>query len=123
MKGLAISALMLLMAACDIFESDKCLLEGQPAVQLTIVGSGGTDVVSTSARLIVRSGSYADTTDVVNTTPSRVWQISAADNRAGTYEVTLMVAGYAPWTRSSVVASPAECGIVPAKITAALIPL
>ena len=123
MRTIMAATLIVSLIACDIFESDKCLLEGQPAVQLTLVGPGGSEVLSTSARLIVRSGSYADTTEVITATPARVWQISAADNRPGTYEVTFTVAGYAPWTRSSLVARDAGCELLPAVVTAELVPL
>lgn len=94
------AALLPLLAGCG---ED---LVGVPALRLEIRDARTGAPAAYDATVVARDGSYADTVRVWELFPpeerSRVVGVLAADNRTGTYEVTVTHPEYRTWRREGI---------------------
>ncbi len=111
-----------LAAGCD--SPVNCLTIPVPAVRVLVNDSVSGAPAASGARLVVRDGSYADSTAAPPGHPEvDAFPLSAADNRPGIYEVTVRKVGYRDWLRTGVVATEGRCNVNTARLTALLQPL
>jgi hypothetical protein len=76
------------------------------------------------ATLVLRDGEYVDsvTGTYAGPNPEQASLLGAAEERAGTYEVTIRKEGYQPWTRQGIVVRQGECGVDGATLEVLLVP-
>jgi hypothetical protein len=95
-----------------------CTMEARPAISVEPVERGTGRPISGNVRLIVRDGIYVDTT-FARVTPSAK-SVSAAYERAGTYDVTVEHPNYRTWLRDNVRVQRDECHVQTVKLRAEL---
>jgi hypothetical protein len=120
--AVAIVTLTAGLAGCDLLlDARDCPTIVLPAVSVRIEDSVTGAPAAAGARLVVRDGSYADSSSIPEGQADRDAEpIMAALERAGTYVVTVSKAGYRDWTRSGVRVAKDECNVRTANLTARL---
>lgn len=89
--GLSLSGCNVIGITCPLIGSDAIIVEIRDAATGAPAAAGAT--------LIVRQGTYADT---VQGGPAASATLSAASERAGTYDVLVRKPGYQDWTQENV---------------------
>jgi hypothetical protein len=110
-------------AACS--EPVSCLQNVEPAVEVEVRDRITGDFLSTTARGLVREGSFEDSLRIAATTlelPPRVVSLIAAEERTGRYVVLVEADGYQGWDTVGVQVTRDECHVRTARFTAALDP-
>jgi hypothetical protein len=104
-------------AACDRFTGSECTLDLRPALAVEVRDSVTSAAAGQGARLIATDGVYADTAQFEGPFggPYRL-----ADERAGTYTVTVEQEGYRLWSRSGIRVTRDECHVRTVSLTARL---
>jgi hypothetical protein len=111
----------MLLGACGdgrAVTGPNCADVGIPAITLVALESRTRQPIMGKALVIARDGAYADTADAIGSPPT----YALAYNRPGTYNVTLQLAGYAPWQLERVVAARGQCNVTSVPLAAWLIP-
>jgi hypothetical protein len=106
-------------AACNFGE--VCTLHIQPGIIVTIVDSVTNEPRAAEAVGVAQAGSFSDSlrpywTDGQGVMLSR----AAADERPGTYAVTIQKSGYRDWVRTNVRVRSGDCHVQSAELTARL---
>jgi hypothetical protein len=106
-------------AACNLGEN--CTLHIQPGIIVTIVDSVTNEPRAAEAVGVAQAGSFNDSlrsywTDGQGVMLSR----AAADERPGTYAVTIQTSGYRDWVRTNVRVRSGDCHVQSAELTARL---
>ncbi len=92
-----------------------------PAVRVLVEDSVSGAPAASGARLVVRDGSYVDSTATLPGHPEvDALPLSGADNRPGIYEVTVRKAGYRDWLRTGVKVTQGQCNVNTVNLTALL---
>src|SRR4029077_17264157 len=74
-----------------------------PGVRVDVWDAKTGESIADSARGDVRDGTYADSLRLAGYPPTgAASQFRAADERAGTYTISVVRPGYAPWSKSGV---------------------
>jgi hypothetical protein len=111
--------------ADSTFVNVVCLLQAQPAIALTIVDSvSGQSSALRGISVSIRDGLLRDTvfiSSAASVTGPLV--VGLANERKGTYDLTVSAAGYRGWTRSGVVVGSDLCHVATVALTARLQPL
>ncbi len=111
-----------LVAGCE--SSVTCVSIPVPAVRVVVNDSASGAPAASGARLVVRDGTYADSTAFPAGHPEvDSMPLYGAENRPGIYEVTVRKAGYRDWLRSGVKVTQGQCYVNTARLTALLQPL
>ena len=105
--------------ACD---SDVvCPSDFRYALAVTVQDSATGAYAASGARLVVREGVYADSTEYPPGRPELNREpLQAAGERAGTYEVAVRKAGYMDWVQHGVAVDANECHVETRRLTARL---
>jgi|SRR6185312_3209954 len=102
------------LAACnsnDMSGNGDCsTLSHRPAITVTVKAAVGPPL-TTTATGVVRDGDYADSLRPSATSIDGIQQLSAAENRPGTYDVFVTHSGYQTFEQDSVVVGASACGI------------
>lgn len=92
-----------------------CTAIAVAGVQAVVRDSASGVRAASGARLVVRDGTYADSTSVPANRPDLdQFALAAAYERAGTYSVTVQKAGYRTWARDGVRVTKGECHVITA---------
>lgn len=124
MKRLALLALLLTIAACDVFNPTVCTLEARPSIAVFVRDSTTDAPVQTGSLMVVATtGSFSDTLRADLGGFTQDWAWSLAHERAGRYTVEVFVTGYQPWAMSNVRVDANECHVETRTLTARMQPL
>lgn len=110
--GLAAAAAVF-VGACDILPPD-CSTSVEPAIVVFVREIATGESAAAGARGAVRDGAYTDSLRpfmYAGADPASLLSFRAADERPGTYEVTILKDGYAPWVRSGVRVTRGTCHV------------
>jgi hypothetical protein len=110
-----------LAAGCNLPFTDACTTDFRHGVVVEVRDSLTDAPAAAGARLIVRDGAYADTSDQLPFTDPLT--LRAAGERGGTYDVTVEKLDYRDWTRARVRVLEDECHVIPVRIEARLQPI
>ncbi len=92
-----------------------------PAVRVLVNDSASGAPAASGAQLLVRDGAYVDSTAFPPGHPELdATPLIGADNRPGTYQVTVRKPGYWDWSRSGVKVTEGRCNVNTVKLTARL---
>jgi hypothetical protein len=109
--------------ACAGSTSPVCTQEFRPGVVVYVKDSLTKAGVASGASLVVREGSYKDSVAAMNSSPDQDnFPLSAAGERSGTYQVTVLKPGYATWLQSNVRVTSNVCHVNTVTLTALLQP-
>jgi hypothetical protein len=109
--------------ACSGSTSPVCTQEFRPGLVVYVKDSVTRAGVASGASLVVREGSYKDSVAAPNSTPDLDNStLSAAGERSGTYQVTVLKPGYATWLQSNVRVTSNVCHVNTVTLTALLQP-
>jgi len=116
-RYLAIGMLACGAAACD---PTGCIQPSIEGIEVNFVDAAGGVVVTTEARVIATSGSFADTVRVTAAAPSVVTKMYAVPDRPGTYTVRVSAAGYSDWVQEGVRVGDNGCTVKQVSVLARL---
>jgi hypothetical protein len=122
-KGLQATLVLLspaAMAACEFPFSGACTLDFRYGVVVEARDSVTGAPAAAGARLIVRDGAYADTSDQLRFVDPLVLQ--AAGERGGIYDLTVQKPNYRDWTQRNVWVREDRCHVIPVRVEARLQP-
>ena len=105
---------------CSTAESalePNCGDVGVPAITVTSLDYRTDQPIQGQAIVIARDGAYADTAYA----EPGMRTVGVAYNRAGTYSVTVIAPGYAPWQREPVVVLQGRCNVSTIPLAARLV--
>ena len=113
---LSLTAAIAVATGCDLPFGTACDTVLVPGLRMHAVDSvsGAGIAPAAGARVIARSGAYADTV-VLQSSP-----VALAHERAGTFTVTVEHPRYRLWTQNGVRVREDECHVVPTELTARL---
>ena len=106
-----------MLAGCNPFTGFACTDEARPGLRVAVVDSLTNANVSGDARVIAREGAYADTAHFRAPLDSPYW---LAEEREGTYTVTVEQEGYRLWSRSGIKVTGDRCHVRTVTLTARL---
>ena len=119
MRAMVLGALVMAgaiaMAACS-GSPVSCPASVAPAVFVTVRDSVTNALVGRGSRIIARDGAFADTAR----TSTYDGTYGLADERSGTYAVTVEQQGYRSWSLQGVSVTRGECHVRTASLTARL---
>lgn len=112
----AIGSVALLAAGCQpqVNGGVACTMEFRYGISATVTDAATGANLTPASYLVVREGSYVDSASAMGEF------LSAAGERAGTYEVTVGRPGYASFHRNGVVVTRDECHVHPVLVEARL---
>lgn len=104
-------ALALIALGCE--NSTVCADPPRFAVSVRVRDASTGAAAAFGATLVVRDGQYADSVTGMYPGPdeSQASFLGAAEERPGTYDVTVRRAGYQTWTRQGLVVKQGECAV------------
>jgi hypothetical protein len=108
-------------AACDLPFGGACTTDFRYGVVVEVRDSVTGAHAADGARLVVRDGTYADTSDQLPFTEPLTLQ--AAGERSGTYTLTVEKSNYQDWTRTGVRVREDQCHVIPVRLAARLQPV
>lgn len=97
-----------------------CTMEARPAVSVEPVDASSGELVTGVVTLIVTDGLYTDTASARIPPSSAMRFVSAAYERAGTYDVIVRHSGYREWRQNNVPVSRDECHVETVRLRAEL---
>jgi hypothetical protein len=109
-----------LAAACNLLFTGACTADFRWGVVVEVRDSVTGAPAADGARLIVRDGAYADTSDQLPFTEPLT--LRAAGERGGIYDVTVEKSDYRDWTRTRVRVREDQCHVIPVRLEARLQP-
>jgi hypothetical protein len=111
--------------ADSTFINVVCLLQQQPAIALTIVDSlSGQSNGLRAINVSIRDGALRDSVFISSAATATVpLVVGLANERKGTYDLTVSASGYRVWSRASVVVGTELCHVATVALTARLQPL
>jgi hypothetical protein len=110
-----------LAAGCNLPFTEACTTDFRHGVVVEVRDSLTDAPAASGARLIVRDGAYADTSDQLPFMDPLT--LRAAGERGGTYDVTVEKPDHRDWTRARVRVLEDECHVIPVRIEARLQPI
>lgn len=126
MTSLWTSSILLSVAAlltgCDL-NGTLCPQSVEPAIRVEVRDATAGTPAAEGASGLVRDGAYADSLRVTGGDSSGAFILSAAEGRAGTYDVLVEKAGYRVWSQTGVRVRSGECGVATVTLQARLEPL
>jgi hypothetical protein len=109
--------------ACSGSTSPVCTQESRAGLLVYVKDSLTRAGVASGASLVVREGSYKDSVAAPDSSPFLDNQpLSAAAERSGTYQLTVLKPGYATWLQSNVRVTSNVCHVNTVTLTALLQP-
>lgn len=111
------------LAGCDGLGPQLCPLGIEPAVEVEVVDAETGAPVAQGAEGVIRDDAYVDSLRRhVSRADGTVVTLSAGYGRPGVYRVEVVREGYAAWQRDGIRARRGDCGVVTARVRAALVP-
>jgi hypothetical protein len=107
-------------AACDLPFTGACTADFRYGIVVEVRDSVTGEPAADGARLIVRDGAYADTSDQLPFTEPLT--LRAAGERGGRYDITVEKPDYREWTRTRVRVWEDGCHVIPVRLEARLQP-
>jgi hypothetical protein len=112
------------LAACQVPETGAPPNGGVVCTMIAVAGlsvavsDSVTGLSLTSAKVVAtsRTDAYADSTSA-----AFGGTYALAYEHAGTYDISVSAAGYAPWSRSGVVAAKTSCHVIPVQLSARMV--
>ena len=109
-------------AACGA-DSIVCTAESRPALIVFVQDSVSGLPLNAGTTVIARDGAYRDSvTNFVADSAYNTAGIFLANNRSGTYLITVRRAGYAEWQGVAVATASSACGPIATEVVARLQP-
>lgn len=103
--------------------SPICTEEFRPGVAVYIKDALTNAGVASGANLVAREGTFKDSVAFPGASPDlNNLPLTAAGERAGTYQLTVSRPGYAPWSQSNVRVTSNQCHVNTVTLTALLQP-
>ena len=103
--------------------TSPCTHEFRPGVNVFVKDSLTNAGVASGASLVVREGSFKDSVAFPSGRPDlNDYNLAAAGERAGTYQITVSKPGYATWVQSNVRVTKNVCHVNTVTLTALLQP-
>lgn len=93
------AALLAAATGCNVVIGPTCTLEARPGLLLVIHDAATGAPAVRGAHVVVRDGSFEEAAQI---SVSYDGPLGFAQERAGTYAVTVTQEGYRPWTRGGV---------------------
>ena len=120
----ALSGIVVFGAACgNPIEQRVCTADFRYGLMVYVQDSVTGASVASGATLVARESDFEDTFTYPDGRPDLNTQpLLSAGERAGTYQVTVTKAGYAPWARSNVTITSNVCHVNQTELTARLQP-
>ncbi len=119
MRRVFLMGLAFIAAGCE--GPLTCVSVPAAAVTVLVKDSASGVPAASGARLVVRDGSYVDSTSYPAGHPEiDAIALGAGWNRPGIYEITVRKAGYWDWVRSGVKVTEGRCNVDTARLTARL---
>ena len=113
--------ILLAAFACADSTSLVCTQEARPGLSVYVRNSATSAGIASGASVVVHDGLYKDSVAfTANSADLDNFPISAAVERAGTYQVTVTKTGFAPWTQSDVRVTANRCHVNTVTLTALL---
>lgn len=119
-------ALAVTGACTNPFESRMCTASVEPAIVVEIRDARTGAAVAANARGAIRDGAYVDSLRPAAFTgvdTTSMFSRAAGLERAGTYDVEVVRAGYQPWRMDDVRVRRDECHVVTRHLDARLEPI
>jgi hypothetical protein len=118
-------ALTLSLAGCRLFDQQRmCTLNLVWGISVQVRDSVNGALGASGAKLVARSGTYADSMSYPAGHPEMdAGTLVAAGEHAGLFTVTITKAGYRDWTKNDVRVTGDECHVNTTELTALLQPL
>lgn len=108
------------ITGCDLPFTRACTTDFRYGVVVEVRDSVTGAPAAAGARLVVRDGAYADTSDQLPFTEPLMLQ--AAGERGGRYDLTVQKPDYRDWTRTGVRVWEDGCHVIPVRLEARLQP-
>ena len=118
-----LNTLVLGLMACNVDAPVSCLAAVAPGVQVEVRDSVSNEPAAYGATGSVVDGPFIDSLRVSGLgvfPPESLLYLRAADERAGTYTVTVTKPGYVDWYRAGVEVTRGPCHVETAHLTARL---
>jgi hypothetical protein len=116
---IGLTLLVGLLAACES-DDPACTASSEPAIMLEIRDSVSGDGLAGEALAVVVDGGFSDTLAFLPD-PDSAYQAGPSE-RAGTYNITVTLAGYQTWTRNGVTVEDGICHVHTENVLARLVP-
>lgn len=125
MQRIVLCCVAVTLAACGILpEFATCTTSIEPALIVEIRDAASDAPLAFAARGVVRDGSYVDSLRPYESTGPAPTQVlfsrRAAEERAGTYSVEVLLEGYARWTQTGLRVERGTCHVETRRIVARL---
>ena len=120
----AFSGMVAFGAACsNPFDKGVCTLEFRYGLVVYVQDSVTGAAAASGATLLAREAGFEDSfTNPAGGSDADARPLLSAGERAGTYQLTVTKAGYAPWTRNNVTVTENACHVNQTELTARLQP-
>ena len=112
-------ALVTILCGCDL-GGTVCPQSVEPAIRVEVRDAATGAAAAEDATGFVRDGAYTDSLRVTGGDSSGAFIMSAAEERAGTYDVFIEKAGYRNWMQSGVRVRSGECNVMTVTLQAQL---
>ena len=124
MRKLLLGIALVVLAGCDVLGIGKtCTSELAWGVSLVLEDSAtGGPVVADEIRVVAQDGAYVEERDI-DPNPPNPGPVSIVEDRSGTYRITVVASGYAPWVQDGIqVGMEDECHVRTVSLEARLQP-
>jgi hypothetical protein len=123
LKSITVLATAVVIVACDsvFFFTGGCTTVVVPAIRVTVIDSVTGESRERGSTVRARDGSFVDSRVVPDDSTLAPFPIQLADERAGTYVVSVSRAGYRDWTASNVRVRDEGCHVGTAHLVARLV--
>lgn len=101
---------LLVVGACNPFDSTVCTTIAVAAVRVTIRDAAAKRPLPVASSVVLVDGGYRDSVSVSPSNGGTPVVVGLGFGRPGTYSITVRAAGYSDWFRSGIVVSGDRCG-------------
>lgn len=107
------------LSGCDIFEPGACTMDVRPAILVQVRDAATQAPAASGTTGVVRDGSFSD---IMQADPGEnALELRGAQERPGTYTVTIDKPGYQQWTQEDVRVRDGSCHVQTVTLQANLV--
>ena len=119
MRSRVMSAILVLSSCSSPVTDYACLDSAEPGVLVFVQDSLTGAVLVWDAEVILTDGAYSERLRIVDPGPA----LRGAEERPGTYSVTVGHPGYLQWSTTGISVVSGVCHVITVKVTARLVPI